>query len=269
MPTFARIDAKSATVSHHIRAARQIILKSLPRPTDRAVDKVLDNLAAAYLTLPLHRITILTNIIKTAPTVKRAESLRNVYVQLDNILQDLGHETKPAPTPDDPMAAFMKAISANGWKVREVEEKEEIGADGFKKSQDYIDRIAIDDEALLQADFGVVGLPIVLLQGYSIPQQALNDWSLPPYNLDIAVVYGRYITLSPVPCIGIEKKLVEVHKKDETIIDMTKFFRMAKELDVEMPIPFPRLVAGHYYCPVWSERDESRKFFRQWDLIRK
>ncbi|MFA5135489.1 MAG: hypothetical protein WC505_06925 [Patescibacteria group bacterium] len=265
MPTFARIDAKSATVSHHLRAARQVILNSLPRPSDRAVNKVLERLTQAYQTLPLHRLTLLMQVIETAPRIKRAESMRNVYQQLDNILLDLGHCTK-TPDQDDAILAFMKAVSTKGWKTQELNERE-TQQDGFKQSQDYIDTIAVDADELLQTEFGVISVPIVLLQGYSIPKQALNDWSQEPYNLDIAVVFGRYITLSPVPCIGIAKKLVEIHRDKETIVDMTKFFRMARELKAEMPIPFPRLVGGHYYCPVWTERDEARRFLRQWDLL--
>jgi hypothetical protein len=269
VPTFARLDAKSATASRLIKTARQTILKALPRPTEKAAVRLVSVLAAAYQTIPLQRLVSIQKIIQTTPAYRLAETFRNVYTQLDIIMQDLGHGVKQQVQPDDAISSFLKAVGAKGWKTQDFCERVELETDAYRQAQQYLENIAIVPNDLLHTDYGVVELPIVILQGYLVPRQSINNWSQPPHNLSIAVVFNQYLALTPVPCLGIKSNLVELVEEDRLYVDMKQFFSVARRIGSSPPIPAPRLISGYYYCPIWNEDDESRRFLQHWDLVRK
>lgn len=275
MPAFRRIDLQNDRAARHLQLAARTILHSLPNPSGRAVDTVLKALAKAYGVLPLQRVAMVREAIIKSPLARRAETLRAAHVMLEAVLHDLGKSTvrDASPATDDgfgTMSAWLEAIGDKGWKVTKKQEEvfDEAGADGFELSARYLDQVAAPATALVPRDqqYGEVSLPVLLLRGYSIPPPVLRNWSEASPRLEVTIVYGQYVAIQPIKCVGLHFSLVEM--KDGSLA-LGRFPQVAAclDLDAGATILAPRRVGQHYYCPLFDPHDEARRHFRDWHPI--
>jgi len=269
MPTFRRIDQQGERAAQLLRLATRLILRSLPSPSSTTVDNVVRTLVKAYGVMPLQRISMAKEAIEKAQVTRRAETLRAVHVMLEQVLQDLGqYRVQPTVVPQEPdvLASWLQAVGDKGWRVavKAPEEPDDL-ADGFELSAQYLDSIVVKVSALLAQDqqYGTVELPCILMQGYAIPKQTLQDWSAAPKRLNITIVYGQYIAVQPVKCIGVHADLLEMRGGGLALSRVNDIAAVSNVTAADV-VPAPRRVGNHYYCPVFDARDEQRRHFMQW-----
>lgn len=268
MPTFRRIDQQGERAAQHLRLAARLILRSLPSPSGYAVSNILKSLTKAYQTMPMQRIVMAKDAVEKAPMTRRAEVLRAVHVAIEQILDDLGQYRVQPTVPQEPdvLTNWLQAVGDKGWRVaiKSADNQDEC-ADGFELSAQYLDSIVVEVSALLTPDqqYGTVDLPCILMQGYSIPKQTLQDWSCGPGRMDVTVVYGQYIAVKPVRCIGILADLLEMRDGSLALSRVNDVAEVSGVKSVDV-VPAPRRLGHHYYCPVFDAHDAQRRFFMQW-----
>jgi hypothetical protein len=271
VPAFRRIDLQSDRAARHLQTAARTILRALPNPSVRATDTILSLLTRAYGVLPLHSITMMLQAITRAPLPRRAETLRATHVMIEQVLRDLGRIGTREPTPDESfgtMASWLEAIGDKGWKVqRRVEQPDTACVDGFELSARYLGQIAAQRTCLVARDqqYGAVSLPVLLLHGYAIPPPVLRGWSEATPRLEVTVVYGQYVAIQPIACVGLHSSIVEM--KNGLALDRFAQVAACLDLDAGAVIVAPRRVGQHYYCPLFDQQDEARRHFRDWHPI--
>ena len=267
---------------------------NLPRPHSllSALGVLRDAIQQAYGHLPLQRFTLLQqHLEELQDDVERAvhfrwnlngdatQALRHFYRTVSMLLQELSPQKQPRV--DDETKAglqkFLTTAAERGWRVQEQREVETIEVDGFKQSINYICKMSVSPDHLLtpDTDFGVTEASILLLHDTPIPEAVLLEWTKPPYNLDVYIVFGNYVVLSRCGFLGLRPHLALATGDENLGINISQFATVADYLDEQGTatarnlIQSPRRVAHHYYCPVLNVQDAHRQYFRTWDLLTK
>ena len=266
---------------------------TLPHPHTllTSIGVLRDTVQQAYDHLPLQRFTLLQQHLEDLQdNVERAahfswnlngditQALRHVYRTVSVLLQDLSPRKQPKLDDDtkNSLQKFLTTAAERGWRVQEQSTDSGTAIDGFGQSINYIFKMSVDPDNLLPAslDFGVTEASILLLNETPIPETVLLEWTKPPYNLDVYVVFGNYVVLSHCGFLGLRPHLALLSKEDdETGVDIKRFASVADYLDdqgtadARLLIQSPRRILHHYYCPMLNVQDNHRQYFRTWDLL--
>lgn len=247
----------------------------------------------AYESLPMRRLSLLSDKMSelydsverdsffgVRPNGNSAVALRQFHRELTQVLNQMRAPAQPKrQAPDDKakqkIKKFLEQAADRGWKVRDeedVEYKDEM--DGFTQSLSYVKKVSTAKDCLLpiESDIGVIhGASLILIPDRSIPDSVLLSWTQPPLELDVYVVFGRYIVISRCACMGV-KPFLALTMPDKKP-DPKRFMLVANYLDGQGVldrkhlIQHPKRVRNHYYCPLLGIPSSHHTYFRSWDLL--
>lgn len=246
----------------------------------------------AYESLPMRKLSMLTDQMSELhdaverdsffgiqPNGNSAQALRQFYKDLTQILSQM---RAPAPAkrtePDESkqkIKKFLEQAADRGWKVRDdLDDEPRDDVDGFTQSLSYVRKVSTTKDQLLpnEDDMGVVeNTSIILIPDRSVPDSVLLSWTQPPHDMDVYVVFGRYIVLNKCACMGVKPFLALTMPEKKP--DPKRFQLVANYLDDQGAlnrkdlIQHPKRVRNHYYCPLLNIPNSHHTYFRSWDLL--
>lgn len=260
----------------------------LPRPATllRVIDTLHETSSAAYRKLPLQRLKQLSGNLEALRDDVECRAflsqqddltyrqLQRVYSDVTGLLVDLT-ETKPKKNREDDeiIKKFFEKAAERGWRVPDAAD---LGAqeehDGFFRSWQYINKVAVDHDNLLDpdTDFGITEGAIILRTEQPIPEATLTRWAQHPLDQDVYVVFGQYVVLTHCRFLGLRSDLALVD--DGPTVDLNQFISISAAIGNGTSrhlIGSPRRIKQHYYCPVINIAAADRKYFKTWDLLLK
>jgi hypothetical protein len=254
----------------------------------------------AYDTMPLQRLSAIVDKLTTlkddvvtksffttaAPlNGSTREALLEIKQDVVTILQDLQQKRSKKASDkksaeytfdSESIRAFFDEAAARGWKVPQQQQQDDVPAedDGFVESRRYLHKIAVERETLLHTadEYGLVTAPVILLNGYRIPESTLISWTEDPYYLKVHYIFGKYVVIDTVVLVGLRSDAL--HMQGEKDLDVAKFLPLAshllhkKRLDLTQYtlIKAPRKSGQFHYCP-FLPRTTGQQFLAEWDLL--
>lgn len=286
----------NAEVRQHLRRAQQrteslLNRPQLPRPFAllNALKALRRAVQAAYSSLPLQRLTQLRQQLDALyDAVDRGayfgfhpdalgahKTLRRFYGDLTGLLVDLTEppRSRRDPDADSVMQRFLERAQQRGWKVPAVQRIAIEEQDGFVQSIDYLRKVSILPQQLLQenTDFGITTGSIVLMTEQPIPEATLNSWT---NHQEVYIVFGHYVVLPNIRLLGLLPHLATIGGSNgNAAIDVNRFVSISELLreqegaTTDNLIRYPRRIRHHYYCPLVDVAGQDRRYFRVWDVL--